>query len=764
MSFNEKSFFSLLKENLTYHKVRTLLIFLTLVGVSTFFLSINIIGTGYQYSIGDIAKENINVSRDIRYINQYETKMEEKRVSEVVPLIFERDGSILRKKLVSVKLFFETAADILKEDPPITKDDLKFQLIAFKAALKKNKYPKFKNSTLTAVLRQDDPLELKKIANKALIYIYDNNKMGILKKPYKNELKIKNKNVLVQTLNTPNKVEDISGTLKDLKTFKQIYKSVYKISRSLAPNLSKKTLLAVVRIIRRHLRSNLKFNPEETKKRLEEEIKKVKPVMGLLKKGLNIVRHGDIITADMLNKINIINRQTRFANINYIIGVFSIQLIFFFLFIIFLFNFRDKLIPDQKAAYIVFSLGTLFIMYSFFISRTDYIVDSNLNPVFFLPIPFITMIISIFYNVYLSSLVGIYILSFTFLLFGVGDLNIIAPAFSSALIGVFASRNIEKRIGFIRTGFVLGFSNALIITSIALMQKISFLDTITNIQLSFVNGIVNVILFLGIFPLYESLFNITTKFKLLELSDLNAEVFKKMLVDAPGTYHHSLIVSTLAEAACKEIGANHLLARVGAFYHDIGKIEDGGMYTENNVTDSRAKSLSPEEYSKFIISHVEKGITIAKKNGLPKAVIDFIKEHHGQSVMIYFYHQALKSKGENNIQEKNEDLKNRFRYPGPKPQSKETAVVMLADAVEAASRALSQPNYENIKNLISEVIFNKINEGELEEADISMVDLKTIQGIFLKILSGIYHTRIEYPNNDKLKKLEEERKNIQVAN
>jgi hypothetical protein len=261
---------------------------------------------------------------------------------------------------------------------------------------------------------------------------------------------------------------------------------------------------------------------------------------------------------------------------------------------------------------------------------------------------------------------------------------------------------------------------------------------------------------MGVLPLYENIFGITTRFRLLELSDLNAEIFKKMLVKAPGTYNHSIIVSNMAEAACKDIQAEHLLARVGAYYHDIGKIENYGIYIENKITDPTAYKLTPHEYAASIISHVEKGEELAIKYKIPEAVLDFIREHHGRGLMTYFYHQALEEAASS---KKHVSItKEQFQYPGPKPHSRETAVVMLADSIEAASRSLVEPTVLKLESLVKKIIFNKLNEGELDNSGLSMSDLTKIQNSFLRILNGIFHTRIEYPKAEDILRLEKKLK------
>ncbi len=392
------------------------------------------------------------------------------------------------------------------------------------------------------------------------------------------------------------------------------------------------------------------------------------------------------------------------------------------------------------------------MIYSVFVDNFEIASTSKIAVILLMPIPFVTMMISILYNIYLSLFVALYLIFFTFMMVDV-DLQVVIITFSTALIGSFINMNVDRRSDFFKGGLILGAINSMIIIALSFIETTPWKITLTNSELAFANGILNSILVLGIFPIYEHIFDITTKFKLLELSDLNADIFKKMLLNAPGTYNHSLLVSTLAEAACKEIRGNYMLARVGAFYHDIGKIPDAGVYIENGITDIRAKKFSPTEYSRLIISHVEKGVHIAKVSGLPEAVIDFIREHHGTSTMTFFYHQALEnaSTGSNEIVDKND-----FQYHGPKPKSKETAIVMLADAIEAASRSIKDPNRNKIEGMVRKIIYNKLNDGELDSSGLSMVELKKVQNVFLNMLYGIFHTRIEYPDAERVKDLEKE--------
>jgi putative nucleotidyltransferase with HDIG domain len=246
---------------------------------------------------------------------------------------------------------------------------------------------------------------------------------------------------------------------------------------------------------------------------------------------------------------------------------------------------------------------------------------------------------------------------------------------------------------------------------------------------------------MGLLHLFEMLFGITTNITLLELSDLNNPILKDLILKAPGTYHHSLIVGNLAEAACDAISANSLLARVGAYYHDIGKIEKAEYFSENEIeAKSRHEALTPTMSALIIINHVKDGIEVARKHNLPASILDFITQHHGTGLIYFFYQRALEKNGDESFL-KEED----FRYPGPKPQTKEAAVVLLADAVEASSRTLSDPTPARIQALTQRIINNKFIDGQLDECDLSLKDLNKIAMSFARILTGIFHSRVEYP-------------------
>ncbi|MDZ7690126.1 MAG: HDIG domain-containing protein [Balneolaceae bacterium] len=260
--------------------------------------------------------------------------------------------------------------------------------------------------------------------------------------------------------------------------------------------------------------------------------------------------------------------------------------------------------------------------------------------------------------------------------------------------------------------------------------------------------IINAVFILFTYPLillFEKVFKVTTDFTLLELSDTNLPLLKDLMTQAPGTFHHSLQVANLSEAAAGSIGANGLLCRVGALYHDIGKMDNPGYFIENQAGPNEHDKLKPRMSALVIKAHVSNGVKSARKHGLPEIIIDFIKTHHGTSLIKYFFSKAKEKTDENKdeIQEKD------FRYDGPLPRTKETGILLLADGVEAASRAMKDPSYQKLENLINKMVDDRVNEGQLSKCPLTFQDLRTIKETFLNILMGIYHSRVEYPEDKK---------------
>jgi putative nucleotidyltransferase with HDIG domain len=254
------------------------------------------------------------------------------------------------------------------------------------------------------------------------------------------------------------------------------------------------------------------------------------------------------------------------------------------------------------------------------------------------------------------------------------------------------------------------------------------------------NSLLSGVVVLGILPIFEYLLQTVTNISLLELADSHHPLLQRMVLEAPGTYHHSLIVGNLSDTACTAIGANGLLARVGAYYHDIGKLQKPEYFIENQqIKKNLHDELSPTMSKLIIMNHIKEGLELAKKYSLSPALWDFIQQHHGNSLVYYFYRRALEGR-----EEDEEIAEEGFRYPGPKPNTKEAAVVLLADSVEAATRTLKEPSPAKIEEAVHKIINNKFIDGQLDECELTLKDIEKISSVFTKILSGIYHSRVNY--------------------
>jgi len=301
-------------------------------------------------------------------------------------------------------------------------------------------------------------------------------------------------------------------------------------------------------------------------------------------------------------------------------------------------------------------------------------------------------------------------------------------------IFVFGAR---RRMTIIRVGFIIGALQAVVLFFIDrfwIRLPVRYLTLL-------INGIASSFIVLGVLPVFEYLFGTVTNISLLELADFNHPLLQRMISEAPGTYHHSLVVGNLSEAACGVVGANALLARIGAYYHDIGKLQKPDYFSENQtMQESKHDTLSPTMSKMVIMNHVKEGVEMAKRHKLNPRLIDFILQHHGNSLVYYFYRRAVEG-----LEEDQEIREEGFRYPGPKPNTKETAIVLLADSVEAASRALKDPTPKKIEEVVHKIINNKFIDGQLDECELALKDLEKISAVFIRILSGIYHSRITYP-------------------
>jgi putative nucleotidyltransferase with HDIG domain len=330
---------------------------------------------------------------------------------------------------------------------------------------------------------------------------------------------------------------------------------------------------------------------------------------------------------------------------------------------------------------------------------------------------------------------------------GIMNLDGFGPALytlAGGLAAVITIVRAERLNVFVRAGVAIGLTNVVVLTAFNLMEKLDLAAVVQGVAAGSVNAALAVVLAVGSFAVLGNLFGIMTVFQLLELANPSSRLLRRLLMETPGTYHHSVMVGNLAERAAETIGADPLLARVAAYYHDIGKMKNPLAFIENqagahNIHDD----LTPESSARIIAGHVRDGIDLGYEFGLPVQIIGFIPQHHGTSVMSYFYGKALRELGG----DEEVAARDRYRYPGPKPQSREAAILMLADGVEASVRSLEEKDEVSIRDMVNRIVDARVEDGQLDEAELTLRNLSQIKEAFVQQLLGMYHTRIQYPDN-----------------
>lgn len=415
------------------------------------------------------------------------------------------------------------------------------------------------------------------------------------------------------------------------------------------------------------------------------------------------------------------------------IGTFFINAVILCLFGFFLFLYHPGTFSDFRSLVVIAIMWAIVIGLAAFADRAPDI------PAYAVPVAFASVLAAILWGTHLSAVMTIFL---SIYLIAQGDLGfpVLWAGLASGLVGAWSVRLIRRRTHFYESLVFIAAANMLALGGLALIQLWSWSDVGVALGWGFGSAATAVFLAMGLLPLLEWAAGRTTDLTLLELADLNRPLLKQLLVEAPGTYHHSIIVGNLAESAAEAIGANSLLARVGAYYHDIGKLQRPEFFAENQRQgDNPHDALPPQASARIISRHVEDGVEMARRAGLPEVVIDVLREHHGTTRLSFFWHKASEEgPGERPVVSD-------FVYPGPRPRSKETAVVMLADSVEAASRVMRDPTPEVLRELVRRIVEMKLEENQFDEADLTFHDLAVVQERLVGVLVGIHHHRIDYP-------------------
>ena len=489
-------------------------------------------------------------------------------------------------------------------------------------------------------------------------------------------------------------------------------------------------------LIRPFLQPTVIYDEKETEMRAQEALKQVQPVIVTIQKNQKIIKRGFIITMENYRQLQAYSDSGNYLDLNKFFGLSAFILCLYIIGVFMLLpqTMSDRLKESRKVFLLLISLAVYLIV--LFTAKALTLVQA-LDIIPFIPAALTAMLVTTL----ISTRIAIRMVFLVMLIVLTATGFKLEPALFalfSGLLAVSLTKLTGRRMDLIKTSCQLAVIHPIITFVLCTVFPDSYSEFVFVLLGSVINGFISGIFVLGFLPILEDRLNTPTCFRLMELSDLNSPTMKQLLLTASGTYNHTMMVATLAEAACREIGADALLARVGAYYHDIGKMANTEYFVENQTSYNKHLDLNPRLSAAIIRSHVKIGVEKAESMRLPREVIDIIGQHHGNSLVQYFYAKAKEL--DPNVSPKD------FSYPGQPPRTKEAAVVMLADVSEAACRTLDHPSVPRLEKFIAKLVKGKMESGQLDNCDLTLRELSVIQESFVTTLAGYYHSRIKYPN------------------
>lgn len=508
-----------------------------------------------------------------------------------------------------------------------------------------------------------------------------------------------------------------------------------------------------LQIITSAIKPNLILDNEAMEAAIVQKVSEVEPVM--IKKNQKIVDQGEVITEDIYNRLMLLNliNQGYSSSVIPLVGSVLIEILLFLAVALYVSTQAKKLIIHPVPYVILFCCYVL--------SLVAFGITAKMNNFRFVPVQMFAMFVSILIGPRIALVLNLFVSIVGTFIFN-GNIDYIIYFLLSGSFAALLMQYASQRKKVVMISVAVGLSDAALMIALELFMEKAFSTQvfIDGIYAGF-TGLLTVIVVMGSMPLWEAIFEVNTPLRLLELINPNNELMRRLMIEAPGTYHHSLIVANLAENAAYDVEANPTLARAGAYYHDIGKLGYPLCFSENQAGTNAHDGMEPSNSARVIIKHVELGKTLADEYKVPTAIKEILEQHHGTTLVKYFYYKAVNLYGKDNVNKED------FRYPGPIPQSKESAIVMLADTVEAAVRSniSNGKTLDEVKELIDILIRDKLDEGQLDSCDLTLKDITLIKEAFMKVFQGMYHDRISYPkealedarkHEEKVKKIEQE--------
>ncbi|MBP7764836.1 MAG: HDIG domain-containing protein [Syntrophaceae bacterium] len=687
-----------------------------------------------DYRHGVIASENIKADRDFLVEDGNSTRQKKSEAAAQVRPIYELDAEMPVTLKSNVRKSFLLAH---RE----TQDDKRKAVLdqALGVALTREEYAFLKSENFSEDLLQK--------LNKTMTVFYEDTLM------VRNPLQKVERERGITIVNGITREEENLKDGSSVLTIREADAALFRKVSAVFKNDSADAKRRAFSLLKKMIQPNLVFDPEATDKKIRSVVAEVKPVYFQVQKNEMIVREGEKIGYLEMAKLDAFYKtsaENKISRLTVVAGIFFTAL--FLTLVLYFWRTRNWLKTSARSNVDFLVFAIVAILQIFFV-KAGIFISVALNRAFpmlpvdacYFAIPFAcgAMIIAVLINRNVAMIMSILTSFLISLLF---DEKVIFPLFS--FLGSAAASyhivNSRQRSTFLKVGLFLGVINVLAILCLNLLTGQLLADLASRLAMGFLGGVITGIMVAGIAPLFESLFGYITDIKLLELANLNQPLFQRMIIEAPGTYHHSVVVASLVEAAAEAIGANSLLAKVSAYYHDIGKLAKPHYYIENQPSyNNRHDKLSPKMSALIIISHVKEGCELASQAKIGQPIVNIIREHHGTSLISFFYDKAKKDKDESIRSLTESD----FRYPGPKPQTKEAGLVMLGDVIEASSRTLINPTPARIRSLVRERIERVYTDGQLDDCELTLKNLNTIAETFTRILTGIFHHRVDYPES-----------------
>ena len=694
-----------------------------------------------SYQLGEVAPVDLKARRDQLIEDREATEQKKKEAAQAVLAVYDFDeevGSLLQQR---IRQGFQVGREAFKnarDGAAASGNEIRQKMeTIWQVDLPPSEFQVLAQNRFSPGLEEG----LNRILQSVLALGVVSNKLGLMNEP--------GKGIVVRKL--PSGVE---VPIKDFERFPDLDEARTRLEKQAAYLLTgiRGDLRRVtIALAQKMAAPNLSVNKKETEQRREKAVQQTRPVFFQVKKGEVIVREGERINEAALNKLRWqLGSQTGFDILMTSIGLVLLWGIFIFMAYRMIVsgcrmavdNWRDLVFLTLLLGLSFLSIRTADLLIQLLVSGMPAVNPRSV--LLAIPLAAAPLMASLVLGAPVSILFTL-IQAFLVSLFLEGG-----PGLSLyfAIAGLWASqgqRTCHNRWDLIRLGLYLGLINGGSLLALQLMQgRLGQLETVANLFFGFSGGLLTGIVVTGLSPLVERLFGYTTDMRLLERASMDQPLLRELMVQAPGTYHHSIIVGNMVEAAAEAIGAKHLLARVSAYYHDIGKTQKPLYFIENQMGgENKHEKLAPSMSSLILIAHIKDGVEMARQSRLDTPIIDIIEQHHGTSLISYFYQKALELKSHEPTAVSPED----FRYPGPKPQTKEAGLVMLADGIEAASRTLVDPTPSRIQGLVHRMINQAFADGQLDECELTLKDLNQIAGSFNKVLNGIFHQRIEYPGS-----------------